>query len=145
MENCWLLNLNDAICLDEAPEGYYGFIYKITNLDNGWVYIGKKAFEHSQKVKISKKAKKETGTRKRFERKKKDSGWVDYYGSSAFLLKDLEANGFNCKREVLKLCKDKSSLTYWEIHYMIENRVLFRDDCYNGNISGKIFKGRVHE
>lgn len=142
MENCWELN---GKCLTEIPEDYIGFIYKITNNTNGWIYIGKKVFQHSQKVKLSKKARKESGTRKRIERRKKDSGWLDYFGSSEFLLKDLEENSFNCTREVLKLCKDKSSLTFWEIALMVENKVLFRDDCYNGNINGKIFKGRVHE
>lgn len=142
MENCWQYQ---GKCLTEVPEGYFGYIYKITNNENGWFYIGKKCFEHSQKVKLSQKARKESGTRKRIERRKKDSGWLSYFGSSEFLMRDLEANNFNCTREVLKLVKDKSSLTYWEIHYMIENKVLFRNDCYNGNISGKIFKGRVHE
>jgi hypothetical protein len=142
IEKCWIFQ---GKCLTEPPDGFYGFIYKITNLDNGSIYIGKKCFTHLQKVKLSKKARKESGTRKRIERRKKDSGWLDYFGSSEFLLKDLEANNFNCTREVLKLCKDKSSLTYWELAHMVENKVLFRDDCYNGNISGRIFKGRVHE
>ena len=140
--NCWVLPSGE--CCDTPPEGFYGFIYKITNLENDWIYIGRKAFEHSQKKAISKKARKLSGTRKRVEKVKKDSGWLDYFGSSEYLTKDLEANGYNCKREILKLCKDKTSLNFWEVAYMIEHKVLFRNDCYNGSIGGKYYKNRVH-
>lgn len=142
MENCWMLE--GEKCLEFSPS-WYGFVYKITNLDNGWIYIGRKAFEHSQKKTISKKARKLSGSRKRVERVKKDSGWQDYFGSSEYLLKDLEENGYNCKREILKLCKDKVSLNYHEIVYMIKENVLFRNDCYNGSVGGKWFKNKVHE
>lgn len=140
--NCWTL---EGECIYSPPDGYLGYIYKITNLSNGWIYIGRKVFEHTKKVKISKKVKKETGTRKRVTKVNKDSGWLDYFGSSEFLKKDLEENGYNCKREILKLCKDKISLNFWEVAYMIKEEVLFRDDCYNGSISGKFYKGRVHK
>lgn len=127
------------------PEGYYGFIYKITD-DIGNVYFGKKAFEHSQKKNISKKARKESGTRKRVERVKKDSGWLDYFGSSKPLLEYLEMDyrKLKCKREIIKLCKDKISLSYWEMVIMVQESVLFRNDCWNGNIAGKFFKGKIH-
>lgn len=144
MENCWIYQDK---CLYTPPEGYYGFIYSIL-LPDGRIYWGKKAFEHSKKVKLSKKARKSSGTRKRIAKTKVDSGWLDYWGSSKELLDHLEVNP-NLKntafREIIKLCKDKASLSYWEMVTLVENNILFRDDCYNGNISGKYFKGKIHK
>lgn len=145
MDNCWLLPSGE--CCYTPPEGFYGFIYKI-QLADGNIYIGKKAFEHSAKKTISKKVRKLTKTRKRTERVKKDSGWLEYWGSSKPLLEWLEKNpvikDFS-KRYILKLCKDKASLAYWEMVTLVQENVLFRDDCWNGNISGKFFKGKIHE
>jgi len=149
MDNCWLTP--EGNCLEEIPQGYYGFIYKIT-LSDGSFYIGKKAFEHSKKKVLSKKARKESGTRKRIERIKQDSGWLEYWGSSKAFIdyldqKDQEWNGGcrkNATRKILKLCKDKASLAYWEMVTLVQNNVLFRDDCWNGNISGRFFKGKIH-
>lgn len=143
MENCWLMN---GKCLSTPPEGYYGFIYCVTD-PYGKKYWGKKAFEHSQKKMISKKARKLSGTRKRVEKVKKDSGWSTYYGSCKPLLEMLEQGNLYdyCKREIIKLCKDRQSLAYWEMAIMVQENVLFRDDCWNGNISGKFFKGKIHE
>lgn len=141
-DNCWYWK---GGCLPSIPSGYYGFIYKITNKENGFIYIGKKAFIHNKKTKISKKIKKATGTRKRIEKTQVDSDWKNYFGSSSYLLDDLEKNNYNCTREILKLCKDKTSLSFWEVVYLIEYDVLFRDDCYNGHIGGKYYKGKIHK
>ena len=144
IDNCWMYQ---GECVAEAPPGYYGFIYKVTD-DQGKIYIGKKSFEHSKKVRISKKIRKLTRTRKRISRTKVDSKWLSYWGSSKQLLEYLDKvpdrRDF-CRREIIKLCKDKASLSYWEIVTLIENRVLFRDDCWNGNIGGHYFKGKIHE
>jgi len=142
MENCWIFN---GKCLYDAPEGYYGYIYHIIDRENRH-YWGKKAFEHNKKIKLSKK--KRVGTRKRIERTKVDSGWLDYWGSSKFLQEYFEKENpdkESCYREIIKLCKNKESLSYWEVATLIENQVLFRDDCYNGNIGGRYFRGKVHK
>lgn len=142
MDNCWMYG---GVCLATPPEGYYGFIYKITD-PSGKVYFGKKAFEHSKKKIISKKARKLSGSKKRIERSKVDSGWMDYWGSSKPLLEYLEESLLYpfCKREIIKLCKDKANLSYWEMATLVQENVLFRDDCWNGNVSGKYFKGKIH-
>jgi len=147
--NCWIYQ---GECLYEPPSGYYGFIYRIT-LSDGTFYIGKKAFEHNQKKVLSKKARALSGTRKRIERVKKDSGWLEYWGSSKAFIehidsKDKEWDGGcrkNATRKIVKLCKDKASLSYWEMVTLVQNDILFRTDCWNGNISGKYFKGKIHE
>jgi len=143
MDNCWIYQ---GECLKEPPSGYYGFIYKITD-DRGKVYFGKKAFEHSKKKVISKKARKLSGSRKRIERSKVDSGWLDYWGSSkAFIayMEEYEFKNDSFTREILMFCKDKASLSYYEMKLLVQENVLFRDDCWNGNISGKYFKGKIH-
>lgn len=143
MENCWIYN---GKCLYTPPEGFYGFVYVIID-DQGKNYWGKKAFTHSQKKKITKKVIKETKTRKRVEKIQKDSGWLEYWGSSKFLIEYLDEKPIRrleSTRHIVKLCKDKASLAYWETKTLIDNDVLFRDDCWNGNIAGKYFKGKIH-
>jgi len=128
---------------DYMAQGHEGFIYRITD-DKGRMYIGKKAFSHRNKVKLSKKAR--VGTRKRVEIRQKDSGWKAYWGSSKELLEYIKVSGTdNFTREILKLCKDKQSLAYWEVHYMITENVLFSDHYWNGNVSGRFFKGKIHK
>lgn len=140
MKKCWIYK---GKCLYDPPEGFYGYIYVITD-NTGKKYYGKKAFTHRKKTKLSKKAR--VGTRKRIKISSVDSGWLDYWGSSKPLLEYIEKNttkGF--KREILKLCKDKQSWSYWELAILIEQKVLFREDCWNGNIAGKYYKNKIHE
>jgi len=141
--NCWLYK---GKCLETPPEGYYGYIYLIVtdyNTENERYYIGKKAFTHSSKKRITKKVIKETGTRKRVERVSKDSGWLSYYGSCKPLLEHIKGKEHTVRRYILKLCEDKQSLAYWEAHYLFKNEVLFNDSYWNGNILSKFFKGRI--
>ena len=83
------------------PADYYGFIYLITD-DTGKWYIGKKAFSHRKKTKLSKKAR--VGTRKRINISYKDSGWQDYCGSCKPLLEYIENRGnlLGFKKIILK-------------------------------------------
>jgi hypothetical protein len=55
--------------INEVPDGMEGFVYLITNLENGKKYIGKKTFWERRK------------DRKTGRRKKKESNWRDYFGS----------------------------------------------------------------
>lgn len=119
----------------------YGYIYKTVNLETGRFYIGKKAYTHTIKKKLSKKRRK--GTRKRIERVTVDSGWKEYYGSSEELKKDIELLGKeNFEVIHLKECPNKQSLAYWEQYYMFTMNVLF-ENTYNGNIAGKFYRGKI--
>ena len=143
MMDCWI-NL-DGKCLTEPLEGAYGFIYMIVDPE-GKFYIGKKSFVHSTKKVLSKKARVASGTRKRIERGTKDSKWQDYYGSCKPLLEYMELIGKDkFKRVILKFCENRQSLAYWEIHYMVEYKVLFQESCWNGNVGGKYYRGRIHD
>ena len=121
--SCWMY---EEECLEIPPEGYYGFIYMIT--DNvGKRYIGKKAFVHATKKTISKRARAKSDTpRKRVERGTKDSGWRDYWGSCKPLLEYIKERGSTVgfTRTILKLCFDKQSLAYWELAALVNYGVL---------------------
>lgn len=131
---------------DESMIGNnYGFIYllKIKDLQGNisW-YYGKKAFTHKKKTKLSKKAR--VGTRKRVSITKKSSGWENYQGSCKPLLEAFKTKKVRLvNKEIIKLCPDRSSLAYWETHYLCVNEVLFSDLYWNSNVSSRYFKGKI--
>jgi hypothetical protein len=128
---------------DNFTTNDYGFIYKITNLESNKFYIGKKAFFHNKKKKLTKKELAEqTGPGRKSTTKVEqvDSGWRNYWGSSKELLADVKSLGENkFEKEILKFCSTKKQLTYYEIHYQIQYSVLFTDS-YNDNILGKFYR-----
>jgi len=143
--NNWILQNGEE--LKEIPPWCIGFIYRLDIIDpvNGYkFYIGKKSFYNSKKVNISKKRRKLEGTRKRVERIIKESDWRDYFGSSKEVQDYIEKNGKSTiSRVILKLCKSKIDLTYWETYNLMSHEVLFVDNCFNLNIMGKFYKGRI--
>ena len=50
MEKCWIYK---GKCLYDPPEGFYGYIYVITD-NTGKKYYGKKAFTHRKKTNYQK-------------------------------------------------------------------------------------------
>ena len=139
MENKWLHSE------EFDPQDYFGFVYKITNLTNGKFYIGKKYFYHTSNIKLGKKelaALPVTRGRKSTTKQViKESDWRSYWGSSKELQQDVKELGpefFECV--ILKLCRDKKELTYYELHYQCINECLLSYDSYNDNILGKFFR-----
>lgn len=129
--------------LTEAPPEYIGFIYLITNLSNGRLYIGKKKFwNKSTKYKV---VTQKNGTKK----KKKirgliESDWKDYYSSSEELISDVKNVGSDLfKREILYLCKTESELTYIEAREQFDRRVLEDELYYNGWIMVRVRKSNI--
>lgn len=117
---------------DTAPEDYQGFVYLITNLSNNRKYIGKKNFWKPKILPINK-------TRKRRVRTRTESDWRDYYGSSQEVILLVEQTGRdNFQREILKLCKTKGEMSYYEAKYQFEKDVLLNDEYYNEFIGCKI-------
>jgi len=134
------VELNDSFDID----GYFGFVYKITNIETGKIYIGKKSFFHNKKKKLTKKELAEqpvTRGRKIITKiEQVDSGWRDYYGSSKELITDVKSLGKDkFHRIILDFCSTKKQLTYSEIFNQMVYRVLFIDS-YNDNILGKFFR-----
>lgn len=145
--NNWLWYLDDG-SLEIFPEDqineYYGFTYIITNLQTNKFYIGKKAFIHNKKKKLTKKEIAEQsgpGRRATTRVDKVDSGWKNYYGSSKELLSDVKTLGEDkFERVIIHLAKNKKQLTYFELQEQIVYNVLFTDNSYNDNIAGKYFR-----
>lgn len=138
---CWYIIKNKKYhCLEKAPTDKYGFIYLITGA-NGKIYVGKKAFLHKTKAKMSKRDKAIPGNeRKKIKRGEKDSGWINYYGSSKELNEDIRKLGKGqFRRVILDFANNKAELTLKEIEYQVQYNVL-RVPSYNNWIGGKVFK-----
>jgi len=115
-----------------TPEDYQGFVYQLTEIHTNKKYIGKKNFWKPKTLPINK-------TRKRRVRTRVESNWKDYYGSSNEVCKIVEERGAQVfKREILKLCKTKGEMSYYEAKLQFDNDVLFRDDYYNNFIGCRI-------
>lgn len=138
VENCWVYKNK---CLEFPPDGYYGFTYIIKDILNNKIYVGKKAFTHKSKKTLSKKAKKLPENKgKRVIRGTKDSGWLNYFGSSKELLEQVKILGKkNFKREILEFAVNKSDLTLKEIEAQVKFNVL-RVNSYNLWISGRVYR-----
>ena len=112
--------------LKEAPEGYFGFVYIITNLESGRKYIGRKYFGTTRRVKVAGK--------KRRKVIRKDSNWKEYTGSSKELNNDIKTLGMlQFRFEILILGRTKGQVNYLEenIHhrYHVASNGQFYNDC----------------
>lgn len=118
--------------LSDIPEGYYGFVYNITNILSNKQYIGKKFF-YSQKQRQVK------GKKKKY---KVESDWKEYYGSNEELKKDIELNGKeNFTRTIIQLCKTKGECSYYEAKHQFQENVLFYPELfYNSWIMCKVHR-----
>lgn len=122
----WVYNDKE---LNEVPEGFIGFVYCITNLKTGRQYIGKKNFFSNLRIKVAKRK-----TRKKVT---KESNWREYFGSNSVLVADVQNDdASNFKREIIHLCKNKATMSYFEIKEQIEREVLFKPDKYYNNFIG---------
>jgi len=126
-DNPWYYN--NKVLESEDVQEYVGMVYLLENTENGRKYVGKKFFHRNKSYQVKKKKKK----------KRVESDWKDYYGSSKELLADIEKIGKNkIKRSVLHLCKSKTQCTYYEMKEQVDREVLLREDYYNGFVGGKI-------
>lgn len=118
-------------------QNYAGFVYLITDKENNKKYVGKKLFWRTIKRPPLKGKK-----RKRIETV--DSDWQDYYGSSEQVKTLVESSGGGrFHREILRLCKTKGEMTYYEMKEQIDREVLFSDEYYNEFIGGKIHSKHI--
>jgi hypothetical protein len=124
---------------DTTPEEYQGFVYILTELDTNKKYIGKKNF---WRPKILPKNSKRT----RRIKTRVESDWRKYYGSSKKFQLLLEQKGpSNYKREILRLCKTKGEMSYYEAKLQFANDVLLTDEYFNEFIGCKIHSNHVRK
>ena len=136
----WLYN-NEQIT--ELPDDCVGFVYLITNLTSDRKYIGKKLAKFSKTS--YKTVTLKNGTKKKKKIKSKvDSDWLEYYGSSIELNKDVELLGEeNFRREILFFCKSKAECSYIEAREQFTRKVLETTDYYNGQISVRVHGSHI--
>ena len=129
--------------VESLPDDCVGFVYLIVNKANSRMYIGKKLAKFS-KTSI-KTVTLKNGTKKKKKIKSKiDSDWMEYYGSSIELNKDIELLGKeNFTREILFFCKSKAECSYVEAREQFTRRVLESDDFYNGQISVRVHGSHI--
>ncbi len=133
--NNWIYEGKDFTSEDIGS--YFGFVYMITNIENGVRYIGKKNF-----YSLRKDTKKTSAKRKK--RIKKESDWKEYYSSSdtvKFLVATKGKDIF--RREILLLCNSLGELNYNETKYLFKYDVLETDSFYNDNILGRYFSKNI--
>ena len=108
----------------------FGFVYLITNLQNGKGYIGCKQYLMYRKLKET------------------ESNWKRYMGSSKWLLKDIEKIGKeHFKFEIIAEYKNRRSLRYYELYYQMKFNVLSstleetnEPAYYNSRVGGKFYR-----
>ena len=123
----------------EDIQDNYGFIYRITNTQNGYDYVGRKYFTTVKKrppLKGKKNKRRETV----------ETDWKEYWGSSPRLQADIDTLGRDkFTREIIHLCKSRGETNYMEAYYQFTEGVLLREDNYNGIIQIKLGKNSVKD
>ena len=131
------VKMTDWIGIPDNIENYEGFIYLISNSENDRYYIGQKKFWSKKKLKPLK-------GKSRCRRKRIESNWRDYYGSSGELLQDIKKYGKSAFiRRILLCCESKAVMNYMETLIQFKNHVLFDDRCYNKIINCRISENQI--
>ena len=132
-ENPWLYQ-GTAFTSDDI-DGKFGFVYRITNIQTGKQYIGRKYFVQKRKPKGGKR------------KVTSESDWKKYYGSCPELKEDIKKFGKDIfKREILSLHTSVGRTNFEETRQLFLHNVLtekLTDDTpayYNSNILGRYYR-----
>ena len=132
-ENPW--TYQGATFTSDDIGDFFGFVYRITNTQNGRQYIGRKYFVQKRKPRGGKR------------RVTSESDWKKYYGSSPELKSDVKQLGKeNFRREIISLHESLGKVNYEETKQLFLHNVLMEalDDgtpmYYNSNILGRYMK-----
>ena len=113
----------------------FGFVYRITNLTNQRLYLGRKVFWFRRKPPGGKR------------KVKKESDWKKYYGSCDELKADVKALGKeNFRREIISLHKTLGKTNFAETEALFKYKVLtekMEDGSplyYNSQILNRYYK-----
>lgn len=143
--------------ISQIPQTAEGFVYIIVNLSKGKLYIGKKSLYSKKWKVIGKKTYdilKEEGSEVKKVKKKgskrgnpiwgyrtfttTESNWLNYTGSNIELNKDIK-EGDKIEKRIIQFAFSQKQLTYMELHWLIVEAVLFKDNYYNDNVLGKFY------
>lgn len=140
----WIYKNKKITSIEQLPEGSFGFVYVIRNLDTGKAYIGKKNLFFERKTALTKKEIAELPNKrlKKYKYVIKESDWLTYTSSCRALLDDIN-NGTQIEKEILEIAFSKRQLTYLEVKYLFTCEVLESEEWYNENIESRYFKGNI--
>ena len=134
-ENAW--TYKGTTFSSDDIDSFFGFVYRITNLQSGRQYIGRKYFTQRRKPRSGKGKRRVTS----------ESDWKNYYGSSHELKTDVKSFGkSNFKREIISLHKTLGHVNYEETKQLFLHDVLMESLAdgtpfyYNSNILGRYMK-----
>ena len=123
-----------------AIADFFGFVYRITNLQDGREYIGRKYFWKFRTPRGKKR------------KVKSESDWKNYYGSCPELKEEIQQLGrHNFSRVMLSLHKTAGKTNYEETRQLFTNNVLTEaldngtPKYYNSNILSRYFRKDYYE
>ena len=132
-ENPW--TYKGATFTTDDIDGQFGFVYRITNLQSGKQYIGRKYFVQKRKPRNSRR------------KRTSESNWKTYYGSSKELTEDRKLLGSEYfKREILSTQSTAGKVNFEETRQLFLNNVLTErltdgtPAYYNSNILGRYYR-----
>ena len=132
-ENPWLYE-GKPFTTDDIGD-FFGFVYRITNIQSGKRYIGRKYFQQKRKPRGGKR------------RVTSESDWKKYYGSSNELSADRKLLGNAAfKREILSLHTRLGDVNFEETKQLFLHNVLTETLdgktplYYNSNILGRYMR-----
>ena len=121
-------------------DDFFGFVYRITNLQDGREYIGRKYFWKFRTPRGKKR------------KVKSESDWKKYYGSCPELKEEiLKLGRHNFSRVMLSLHKTAGKTNYEETRQLFTNNVLTEaldngtPKYYNSNILSRYFRKDYYE
>jgi hypothetical protein len=137
-ENAWIYE--GTTFTSEHINGFFGYVYRIVNLQNGREYIGRKYFWQFRTPRGKKR------------KVKSESDWKKYYGSCPELKEEIERLGReNFSRTILSLHHTKGKTNYEETRQLFTNNVLTEGldngtpKYYNSNILSRYFRKDYYE
>jgi len=138
----WRFNGDYITELGDMPEDVFGFIYKITNTRTNEYYIGKKQVVSIRKRNFGKKEIAELKDKrvKKYEYVTKESDWKDYRSSNDKVKSWFDLEPGVCSLEILRFCKSKKALTYYELQEQFAHDVLGDELSLNDNLLGKFYR-----
>ena len=132
-ENPWLYE--GATFTSDDIDNFFGFVYRIINLQNGREYIGRKYFWQFRTPKGKKR------------KVKSESDWKKYYGSCPELKEEIIQLGKqNFSRTILSLHNTKGQTNFEETRQLFVKGVLTESlsdgtpKYYNSNILSRYFR-----
>lgn len=116
---------------------YAGFVYLITRKSDGKKYVGQKQFwEVLRRPPLKGKI--------RARVSKVESQWKTYFGSNDEIKADVLALGEGAfTREILRLCKSKSEMNYFEAKEIFARDAILVPDYYNKWVNAKIRPNQI--